>query len=84
MDGLGFYRIKEFMEMHDVCTYHLQVRDQVDENAFSTAGPLQITVIQMDSMATVFTVTTDQSGLIGLLRHIHQQGFVILSVHRDQ
>jgi hypothetical protein len=70
--------------MHNICTYRMEVRGQVDENVFSATSPLQITVVQMDSMATVFTVSTDQSGLIGLLRHLHQQGFVILSVRRQQ
>ena len=70
--------------MHDTCTYHIQVRGQVEENIFNTTSPLQITVVQTDSAVTVFTVSADQSGLIGLIRHLHQQGFVILSVHREQ
>lgn len=70
--------------MHDICTYHIQVRGQVEEKAFNAASPLQITVIQTDSAATLFTISADQSGLIGLIRYLHQQGFVILSVYREQ
>ena len=70
--------------MHDICTYHIEVRGQVNEDSFNATGPLQITVVQMDSTATLFTITADQSGLIGLIRHLHQQGFLILSVRREQ
>lgn len=69
--------------MHDICLYHIKVRGQVDENAFNASSPLQITVVQMDAVATLFTISTDQSGLIGLIRHLHRQGFVILSVYRE-
>jgi hypothetical protein len=70
--------------MHDICTYHIEVRDQVDENIFNVSSPFQITVVQMDSAATLFTICADQSGLIGLIRHLHRQGFVILSVYRER
>ena len=70
--------------MHDICTYHIEVRDQMNENVFNATSPLQITVVQMDSAATLFTICADQSGLIGLIRYLHRQGFVILSIYREQ
>ncbi|MBN1217648.1 MAG: hypothetical protein JXM69_01870 [Anaerolineae bacterium] len=70
--------------MYDVCTYRIKVRGQVDENAFNVTSPLQITVGQVDAAATLFTICADQSGLIGLIRHLHWQGFVILSIYREQ
>ncbi len=66
--------------MHDICTYHVEVRGQVDENAFNATSPLQMTVVRVDTAATLFTIRTDQSGLIGLIRHLHGRGFVLLSV----
>ena len=69
--------------MHDICTYRIEVRGQVDESAFNATSPLQITVAQMDAAATLFTTCADQSGLIGLIRHLHRQGFVVLSVYRE-
>jgi hypothetical protein len=75
---------KELERMHNICTYHIGVRGQVDENTFNATSPLQITVVQMDSVATLFTICADQSGLIGLIRHLHWQGFVILSVYRER
>jgi hypothetical protein len=70
--------------MHDICTYHVEVRGQVDENAFNATSPLQMTVVRVDAAATLSTVRTDQSGLIGLIRYLHQQGFVLLSVCRER
>jgi hypothetical protein len=70
--------------MHDVCTYHIKVRGQVDENTFNATSPLQMTVVRMDTAATLFAICTDQSGLIGLIRHLHGHGYVILSVYRER
>jgi hypothetical protein len=62
--------------------YHIKVRGEVDESTFNTKSPLQVMAIQVNPDSTSFTIYTDQSGLIGLLRHLHGQGFVLLSVHR--
>ena len=69
--------------MHTICTYHITVRGQMDEADFNATGPVQIIVVKMDASATLITGSTDQSGLIGLIRHLHQQGFVILTVFRE-
>lgn len=69
--------------MHDVCTYQIEVRGQVDENDLNTMSPLQMTMVRTDPMATLITVCADQSGLVGLTRHLHGRGFVLLSLHRD-
>jgi hypothetical protein len=67
--------------MHDIFyTYRIEVQGQVDENAFNATSPLQMTVVRRDTATTLFTVCTDQSGLIGLIRHLHGHGFVLLSV----
>ena len=68
--------------MQEVCSYHIEVRGTVNEDTFNAASPLQITVKRVEGGATHFTVRTDQSGLIGLIRHLHRQGFVLLSVCR--
>jgi hypothetical protein len=63
-------------------TYDIQVRGAVAEGPLNLKSPLQIMVVRTDPDATVFTVFTDQSGLIGLIRYLHGQGFVLLSMHR--
>jgi hypothetical protein len=76
--------MEELEGMHDVCVYHIQVRGHVDETAFNAASPLRVTVVQEDPDAVLSTVCSDQSGLVGLIRHLHGHGFVILSVYRDR
>lgn len=72
--------------MDDICTYQIEVRNGFDENAFNAISPLQMTVVRVkaDPAATLLAVHADQSGLIGLLRHLHQQGYVLLSVYRER
>lgn len=69
--------------MDKVCTYRIAVEDGVDEKACNAASPLQMTVVRADPAVTLLAVRADQSGLIGLLRHLHQQGYLLLSVTRD-
>ncbi len=67
--------------MNDICTYHIQIRGQAEESEINAMSPLQMTVVRVNQAATLFSVCTDQSGLIGLLRHLHGLGFVFLSVN---
>lgn len=66
--------------MDDIRTYQIEVRGQVDENELNATGPIQMTVVRGDAALTLFTVCTDQSGLVGLIRHLHGRGLVLLSV----
>ena len=66
--------------MQDIRTYRIEVRGQVDENDLNSMSPYKMTVVRVDTAATLFTIRTDQSGLIGTIRHLHGQGFVLLSV----
>jgi hypothetical protein len=70
--------------MNDICTYHIQLRGQVDEDEINAMSPFQMTVERVDQAATLFTVCTDQSGLVGLMRHLHGLGFVFLSVNCER
>ena len=84
MSLMDFRRIKEAEKMHDIFhTYCIEVQGQVDENVFNATSPLQVTVVRRDTGTTLFTICADQSGLIGLIRHLHGQGFVILSITRE-
>jgi hypothetical protein len=70
--------------MEEFQTYHIEVLDRVDEKDIHLLGPLQITGMQVTAGVTRFAIHTDQSGLIGLLRHLHGRGFVLLSVQRER
>ncbi len=75
--------------MHDISTYQIEVRGQVDENDLNASSPLRMTVVRVDAdeehpyAATLFTIHADQSGLIGLMRHLHGRGLVLLSMSRE-
>ena len=56
----------------------------MDEGKIDATSSLEMTVERADADATLFTVRTDQSGLVGLLRHLHGLGFVLLSVNCEQ
>jgi hypothetical protein len=70
--------------MKNICTYFIQLCGQVDESDLNAMSPIQMTVVRADTALTLLTVFTDQSGLIGLLRHLHGRGFVLLSVYRER
>lgn len=69
--------------MDDICTYQFEVMGRMNENGRDTSSPLAIVVMRADETATLFTVCTDQSGIIGLIRYLHGRGYVFLSVVRE-
>ncbi|HOG48919.1 MAG TPA: hypothetical protein PLJ35_08465 [Anaerolineae bacterium] len=66
--------------MNDTCTYLIRLHGHVAEDDINAMSPLQITLERAEPAATLFSVRTDQSGLIGLLRHLHGLGLILLSV----
>ena len=69
--------------MDDLCTYQIEVRDQVAEQELNTLSPLHMTVVRAEPASMLFSIQADQSALIGLLRHLHGRGLVLLSVRRE-
>ena len=70
--------------MHTICTYQIEVRGRVDEKDLNAGSPLQIAVVRANTATTLFTICADQSGLIGLMRHLHGRGVVFLSVRCER
>jgi hypothetical protein len=68
--------------MNDIFTYSLWIRGQISEAEINALSPLRMTVSQTDPAATQLSFCTDQSGLVGLLRHLHGLGIIFLSVNR--
>ncbi len=66
--------------MNDVCFYTILLRGQVSEGEINSLGPLQVQVTQVEPRGTQLALTSDQSGLVGLIGYLHGLGFVILSV----
>ncbi|MGE5549521.1 MAG: hypothetical protein ACM3ZC_03210 [Bacteroidota bacterium] len=68
--------------MEDISTYRISVLGSVNEEEINAMSPLWMEMTRAETAATLFTTRADQSGLIGLMRHLHGRGFVILSVSR--
>lgn len=64
-------------------TYRIVVRGQVDVGELNSLSPQQMTPVEMDADLTVFSICTDQSGLIGLLRHLHHLRIEFCSITRQ-
>ncbi len=70
--------------MDQICTYHVAVKGQIDAGDLSTSSPLEMVLVSAAPAVTSFTICTDQSGLIGMLRYLHGRGFVFLSICRRE
>ncbi len=68
--------------MNDVYIYHLTLEGQMEETAINASSPQSIRVESCEAAGTRLRICTDQAGLIGLLRHLHGHGFVLLAVQR--
>jgi menaquinone-dependent protoporphyrinogen oxidase len=69
--------------MDDVCTYQIQVRGRVDLADLNAGSPVQMQAAGAEATATRLAVETDQSGLIGLIRHLNGRGVLITAVNSD-
>ena len=67
--------------MDDVHHYQIQIEGQMNEEDLNLMSPLKLKIEQADETAALLTVCTDQAGLVGMLRHLHGLGFVLLAVH---
>ena len=68
--------------MNEVVTYIIQIGGRVEVVELNATGPVTVAVVEVGITRTLLSVCTDQSGLIGLLRHLHGLGYVILSASR--
>jgi hypothetical protein len=66
--------------MHDCCTYTIEIRGQTEESDLNSSSPVRLTIERVAEDRTVLSARTDQSGLIGAIRRLHDLGLVILSV----
>ncbi len=65
--------------------YVIRIEGSVDENLVDWFGPVQVTCAVEEGgrvVATLSGLATDQAGLVGLIRHLHGLGIVLLSFER--
>ncbi len=65
--------------MMDQRLYRLHIAGQVTESDIIAFSPPGTTIEPAGDAGTILTVRTDQSGLVGLIRHLHGLGFVLLA-----
>ncbi len=71
--------------MNDICTFTIQLRGQLSQAEISAMSPVSgIALERAEPGSTAFTISMDQSGLIGLLRYLHGLGYIILSMTRAE
>ncbi|MCA9872215.1 MAG: hypothetical protein KC441_01115 [Anaerolineales bacterium] len=70
--------------MNNMCTYRVAVKGQIDASDLSASSPLEMVLVSTTPAATSFTLCTDQSGMIGMLRYLHGRGFILLSLSRGE
>jgi len=70
--------------MEDILTYTIEIRGSADPDDLNAASPVKLTVVRAAGNRTTVSACTDQSGLIGILRHLHSQGLIFLSLRADE
>lgn len=60
--------------------YWITLRGMVDVREVNASSPHEMMPIAGEPATTSVTICTDQSGLIGLVRHLHNLGFEIVSI----
>jgi len=66
-----------------MCTYLFHLLGQIDINELNAMSPHQIRAGQSTPAETQFSIYTDQSGMIGMLQHLHNQGLAVLLIVRQ-
>jgi hypothetical protein len=65
--------------------YTITIEGHIDASLADCFGPLDVASVAQDGDRTISTLSslvTDQAGLVGLIRHLHGLGVVLLSVER--
>lgn len=66
--------------MDDVRKYRIMIRGQIEEAELNARSPLRLKVEAIGAQSTEVSLFADQAAVIGVLRHLHGLGFVLLSV----
>jgi hypothetical protein len=70
--------------MDELYTYQIEVQGRVVEDELNVSGPIEIAVVSINSDSTRFSIRTDQSGLIGMLRYLHTHGLIFLTIQKER
>jgi hypothetical protein len=70
--------------MNEIIIYQIEIQGLVDERELNLNSPLYTKVVRVEAKSTLLSLHTDQSGLIGLLRHLHTQGYQLISIQIEK
>ena len=62
--------------------YVVKIQGRVDGGLVDWLGPMNLAADAEGSVSTLSGIVTDQAGIVGLIRHLHGLGIVLLSVER--
>lgn len=69
-------------EERDVQVYQLRLREPLEERFLASYCPPGTTLVQEGDTTLLSNIETDQSGIMGLIRHLHNLGCTILELQR--
>ncbi|MHC1781841.1 MAG: hypothetical protein AB9891_03575 [Anaerolineaceae bacterium] len=67
----------------DTCSYSIEIRGRIVEADLAMICPPGFGILRQEPEGMAFSIVTDQSGLIGLLRHLHSRGVVFEAIRRN-
>jgi hypothetical protein len=70
--------------LKDIHAYQIKLHGLVAENELKAIGMLQILDTQLEQTNTILSISTDQSGLMGFLRQLHDRGLILLAVQCEE
>lgn len=72
------------MSPDELRTYSLKLSGSLDDDFLSAYCPAGASLAQCNECTRLENLQTDQSGIIGLLRHLHNLGCVILEMSTEK
>ncbi len=73
-------------QLDEHASYTIRMQDDVDQALIDWFGPVHMTTTQAadgQRVTTLIAALADQAAMVGLVRHLHALGIVLLSVERD-
>jgi hypothetical protein len=68
-------------QKHDPRIYQITFKGQLDEDFLAAYCPPGFTLQNQEGFSKLSNVCTDQAGLIGLIRHLHNLGCTLIAVN---
>ena len=65
----------------DLRCYQIKISGQLDGDFVTFYCPPETTLQHENDMTVLSDIHTDQSGILGLIRHLHNLGYTILSMN---